>query len=64
MVDTDSLRWRARSFRRIAMVSEFRRKVAGTAEAVCRKTGGKKREIELLNRKLGRKSHLAYNDLV
>jgi hypothetical protein len=26
-------------------VSEFRSKVAGTAEAVCRKTGGKKSEI-------------------
>ena len=34
------------------MVSEFRSKVAGTAEAVCRKTGGKKSEIVDLGSKI------------
>jgi hypothetical protein len=35
------------------MVSKFRSKVAGTAEAVCRKTGGKKSEIVDLESKIG-----------
>jgi len=34
------------------MVSEFQSKVAGTAEAVWNKTGGKKSEIVDLGRKL------------
>jgi hypothetical protein len=35
------------------MVSEFRSKVAGTAEEVCRKTGGKKSEIVDFGTKIG-----------
>ena len=34
-------------------MSGFRSKVAGTAEAVCRKTGGKKSEIVDLEWKIG-----------